>query len=69
MRLSLLCQHCIQEFAPITHEEAKAIVSSWAGRYKVIRRVYFYESRVRKEHRAESDLDIAIELIFPDPDT
>lgn len=44
-------------------------VSSWAKQQHLISRVYFFGSRVRNQHTPTSDLDIAIHLIYPDPDT
>lgn len=52
----------------MTLEEAKYVVSTWAATQRLIQRVYFFGSRVRNKHREDSDLDIAIELIYPDCD-
>ncbi len=53
----------------MTLEEAKALVGSWAVKQKLIRRIFFFGSRVRNEHRPDSDLDIAFELIYANSDT
>lgn len=52
----------------MTLDEAKLLVASWANHQRLIRRIFFFGSRVRNEHRPDSDLDIAIELIYPNPD-
>lgn len=49
-------------------EDAIYVVSNWAATQRLIKRVYFFGSRVRSEHFEDSDLDIAIELIYPDCD-
>jgi predicted nucleotidyltransferase len=48
-------------------EEAGKRIALWASTTRMVDRVYFFGSRVRNEHREDSDLDIAIELIFEDP--
>lgn len=45
------------------------LVIAWALSQHLIERVYFFGSRVRGTHRINSDLDIAIQLIYPEPDT
>lgn len=52
----------------MTLEEAGSVVANWAHNHRLIQRVFFFGSRVRQEHRPDSDLDIAIELILSDPD-
>lgn len=49
--------------------DAATMVAKWASNQKQIKTVYFFGSRVRNEHRIDSDLDIAIELIYTEPDT
>lgn len=41
---------------------AAKIVASWAKENPSISRVWFFGSRVRGNHKADSDLDIAVEL-------
>lgn len=53
----------------MTLEEAKLLVASWATQQRLIRRIFFFGSRVRDEHRPDSDLDIAFELIYPNMNT
>lgn len=47
----------------------QAHIAAWAIHQRLIRRVFLFGSRVRNDHREDSDLDIAIELIYPDIDT
>jgi predicted nucleotidyltransferase len=44
------------------------VVASWARQQRLVKRVYFFGSRVRDDHQPDSDLDIAIQLINPDVD-
>jgi len=53
----------------MTLEGAKLLVASWAVQKRLVRRVFFFGSRVRNEHRSDSDLDIAFELIYTAPNT
>lgn len=46
----------------------KSIID-WAISVKTIRAIWFFRSRVKKTNRDDSDLDIAIELIYTDPDS
>lgn len=43
-------------------EVQRRALASWAARNPAIRRVVLFGSRVKRTHRADSDLDIAIEL-------
>ncbi|MDP2026507.1 nucleotidyltransferase family protein [Sulfuriferula sp.] len=45
------------------------VVASWARQQRLVERVYFFGSRVRGDHQPESDLDIAVQLIYPEVDT
>ena len=38
------------------------IVSTWAKKEPLIQRVFIYGSRVRKDYRSDSDLDLAVVL-------
>lgn len=40
-------------------------LSGWAGRQPLVGRVWLFGSRVRGDHRPDSDLDVAIELDLP----
>jgi predicted nucleotidyltransferase len=42
--------------------QIRALLSTWAAKKPLINRLWLFGSRVREEHRPESDLDIAIEL-------
>lgn len=44
-----------------------AAVAKWARSKPIVMRVYLFGSRVRGDHRPDSDLDIAVELV-PDLD-
>lgn len=44
-------------------------VGRWALGKQFIKAVYFFGSRVRGDNHVNSDLDIAVELVFRDPDT
>lgn len=44
-------------------------IAEWVIHHRLIRRVFLFGSRVRNAHREDSDLDIAIELIYPNIDT
>lgn len=44
-------------------------IAAWAIHQRLIRRVFLFGSRVRNAHRDDSDLDIAIELIYPNLET
>jgi len=48
--------------------EADAL-GRWALGKKIIKAIYFFGSRVRGDNHVNSDLDIAVELVFCDPDT
>jgi predicted nucleotidyltransferase len=39
-----------------------SIVAEWAGRERLVQRVWFFGSRVRGQHQPSSDLDVAVEL-------
>lgn len=39
-----------------------SLVSTWARAKPLVKRVYLFGSRVRGDHGADSDLDIAVEL-------
>ncbi|SDT24961.1 nucleotidyltransferase domain-containing protein [Pseudomonas chlororaphis] len=39
------------------------VVSAWAEKHKSISRVWLFGSRVRGDHRDDSDIDIAVEVI------
>jgi uncharacterized protein len=43
-------------------EEVARVVSRWARTKPIVRRAYLFGSRVRGEHRVDSDIDIAVEL-------
>ncbi|WP_102063198.1 MULTISPECIES: nucleotidyltransferase family protein [unclassified Pseudomonas] len=45
-----------------------SVVSAWAGKHKSISRVWLFGSRVRGDHRDDSDIDIAVEVIAPSQD-
>lgn len=47
----------------MTIEEAAKIVAAWASEKPQIAKVHFFGSRVKKMHREDSDLDIAVALI------
>lgn len=47
----------------MTIEEAAKFVAVWASEKPQISKVHFYGSRVKKTHREDSDLDIAVALI------
>lgn len=40
----------------------KSIIQSWAKSERLITKVYLFGSRVKKTHRVNSDIDVAIEL-------
>jgi len=42
--------------------EVAKVVSVWARGKPLVKRVYLFGSRVRGDHRPESDIDIAVEL-------
>jgi predicted nucleotidyltransferase len=46
---------------------AKEIVSAWAETEQIINTVYFFGSRVNSTNNSASDLDIAVEIRFTDP--
>lgn len=54
---------------PAELEEAVALVGSWAMKQSLIEKVYFFGSRVRGNHRATSDLDIAVMLRIVNPNS
>jgi predicted nucleotidyltransferase len=43
-------------------EEMTALVASWAASEPLVKKAYIFGSRVRGDHRNESDLDVAVEL-------
>ena len=43
-------------------------VASWARQQRLVEWVYFFGSRVRGDHQPDSDLDIAVQLIYPEVD-
>lgn len=55
----------------MTLDEIAAVLSDWARTKPLVKRVFVFGSRARGEERADSDLDIAVELdpvAFPCPD-
>lgn len=46
----------------ISLNEASILVSRWACEKPIIKRVYFFGSRVKQTQHDDSDLDVAIEL-------
>lgn len=42
--------------------EVASVVSAWARGKPLVKRVYLFGSRVRKDHSPDSDIDIAVEL-------
>ena len=55
--------------ATLSLSDLAPLVVSWARLQRIVDRIYFFGSRVRGEHRNDSDLDVAVQLIFPDPST
>lgn len=53
----------------MTLEDAAEIVRTWAKGTPIIKRVDFFGSRIRGNDEASSDLDVAVELKYNDPDT
>lgn len=45
--------------------EVAKVISAWAREKPLIKRIHLFGSRVRGDHRPDSDIDIAVEL---DPD-
>ena len=43
-------------------QQIQQSIAAWAGRKPLIKRVFIFGSRVRGDHRNDSDLDVAIEL-------
>ena len=43
-------------------DEIKIIVGQWAAENALVRKVYIFGSRARDDFRADSDLDIAIQV-------
>lgn len=39
-----------------------AAVAKWAGTQPLVRKAYLFGSRVRRTHRPDSDLDVAVEI-------
>ena len=62
---SLISLFNVKHSATLT--EASVAVSNWAMAKLEIRRVAFFGSRVTRTNRESSDLDIAIELIYGEP--
>ena len=50
-------------------DSIKASIEEWANNVQSIRAVWFFGSRVKKANRDDSDLDVAIELLYTDPDS
>lgn len=48
-------------------ENDRQNIVDWAGSRAEIRRVWLYGSRARGDHRADSDIDLAIEFETDDP--
>ncbi|MFZ5523842.1 MAG: nucleotidyltransferase family protein [Pseudomonadota bacterium] len=42
--------------------QVASVVSMWAREKPLVKRAYLFGSRVRGDHRTESDIDIALEL-------
>jgi predicted nucleotidyltransferase len=47
----------------------KASIEKWANNIQTIRAIWFFGSRIKETNRDDSDLDVAIELIYTDPDS
>ena len=43
-------------------EQLKKIVGEWAASEPLIKKAYLFGSRVRGDHRDDSDLDVAVEI-------
>lgn len=43
-------------------EEIAKLLAQWARRHPLVMRVHIFGSRVRGDHRPDSDIDIAVEL-------
>jgi predicted nucleotidyltransferase len=44
-------------------ERLSTTVATWASSEPLVRKAYFFGSRVRGSHKPESDLDVAVELL------
>lgn len=53
----------------MTLSEAEKVVQTWVAAQQIVSSVYFFGSRVRGQHREDSDLDIAIEIIYEEDGT
>lgn len=42
--------------------EVAKVISNWASGKSLVKRVHIFGSRVRRDHRPDSDIDIAVEL-------
>ena len=45
-------------------ETMATAVAKWAGTEPLIRKAYLFGSRVRGDHRSDSDLDVAVEIFI-----
>lgn len=50
-------------------QEAVAILREWGRSQAIVSEVYIFGSRVKGVAREDSDLDVAVRLVFADPDT
>lgn len=41
----------------------KTVIVQWATERPIVKRVYLYGSRARGDHRPDSDIDLAIEMV------
>lgn len=46
----------------------RRIVAKWANEKCIVQNVRFFGSRTREKHNIDSDLDIAVTLIYSEPD-
>lgn len=50
-------------------EAMATAVAKWAGTEPLIRKAYLFGSRVRGDHRSDSDLDVAVEIVILEGDS
>ncbi|MBU2984998.1 nucleotidyltransferase domain-containing protein [Saccharophagus degradans] len=43
-------------------EEIKIVLRAWSEKNSIVRKTYLFGSRARKDFRADSDIDIAVQL-------